>query len=286
MRMIFFASDKEHELKLAKAFKAGAELNSESVEICINGDNDASGAYDLAIINGVKNAWRAEHLKSAGVPFLFFDKGYNRKWNVKNPEWWRVAVNHHQPTRYLHLLSFDNKRARQQGWKAKPWRESGTHILLAGASAKYHQMYGLPDPTAWAEDVIQAVKQLSDRPIIYRPKPSWKEAKAVDGAEFKGRASYNIYDDLKGAHAMITHGSGACLEALLAGVPAVVLGPGITSTISSMSLDEIETPQLGAEQDRNRLLANLAHCQWSLDEIRKGLIWQSLRRMISAEHGL
>lgn len=287
MRIIFFISEKSHERSLASAFATGAKCQS-NIKVDISFDKNISRAadYDAACLIGVKMKKSVRQLFEMEKPFFYFDKGYNRQWDSNNPEWWRVAVNAHQPTEYLLQHSFTYQRAETQKWHPKPWRSAGKHILLAGGSAKYHEFYDLPDPTTWAVEVISKLKEWTDREILYRSKPSWKDAEAVAGAEFKGQAQDNIVNDLKDAHAMITHGSGACLEALLCGIPAIVLGPGITRDISSTTLAEIETPKLAEQHQVNRLLANLAYCQWSLKEINQGVMIPPLMKMLDAAHAL
>lgn len=268
---------KDYDLTLYEALEKG--LSTELFGA--NSFAELLGNCDLPVVVGVKSNDAIRFLKGKGQPFLYFDKPYNRKWQTTNPSWWRVSVSDHSPTEYLGNMRCSDRRARQQGWLAKCWRSKGDHILFAGASAKYSAVYGLPEPNAYAAQIIAELKKYTDRRIVYRAKPSWQGAEPVEGAEFVGRARYNITDDLKDCHAMVTHGSGACLEALLTGVPAIVTGPGISRSISSTDLAEIEEPRLASLECCQQILNNLAHCQWSLDEIRKGEMWESLRPIIS-----
>jgi hypothetical protein len=248
--------------------------------------DDIASGYDFLCVIGIKNADLIKRMRQAGQPFLYFDKGYNRRWHVTRPDWWRVAVNGHQPTAYLPRLCFDAERAISQGWRAKSWRQTGNHIVFAGSSAKYHDFYGLDEPNAYAKRIIGQLRKLTKRRIVYRPKPSWRQAVAIDGSQFVNRARHSIRDDLRDAHALVTHGSAACLEAMLCGVPSIVLGDAIGAPISSNVLDSISRPHLASPEERDQLLANLAHCQWSLTEIERGEMWDSLNVMIETAHAL
>lgn len=268
---------KNYELSLYEALQKGCKSE-------LFGAADFAGLIgncEFAVVVGVKNNEAIQFLKEKNQPFLYFDKPYNRKWGTTNPEWWRVSINDHSPADYLHTVNFSDQRARQQEWIARPWRESGEHVLIAGHSAKYSAVYNLPNPNDYAASVIATLKGYTSREILYRSKPSWPGAAAIEGAQFVGGARYRIEDDLKGAHAMVTHGSGACLEALLAGIPTIVEGPGIAAGISSRDLSEIENPRLAPMAECQQLLNNLAHFQWRLDEIRRGDIWRSLDSIIA-----
>lgn len=280
MRLAFVRpSSKACDARLITAVKRGFSGDVAVID-------DLMPGFHFICVIGIKNAELIMRMQRAGQPFLYFDKGYNRRWHVTRPEWWRVAVNAHQPTGYLSRLRFGAERAISQGWRAKSWRSSGSHIVFAGSSAKYHEFYGLQEPNAYAASIIDRLRKLTKRRIVYRPKPSWRHAVAIDGSQFVNQARHSIKDDLRGARALVTHGSAACLEAMLCGVPSIVLGDAIGAPISSSVLDSIGRPHLASPQERDQLLANLAHCQWSLTEIERGEMWDSLSVIIETAHAL
>lgn len=240
-------------------------------------------AYDAACVVGVKSLPLVEQLRAAGKPWIYFDKAYNRDW----PRWWRVSVCGHQPTDYLAAMECPGDRARAQGWEFSRWREvtPAGPVLFAGASLKYHRFCGLGDPTSYARDVVSGIKAQTRRPVIYRPKPSWSAAEPVEGARFswqKSKQPEGIARDLRGAHALVTHGSAAVLDAVLAGVPTVVLGHAVTRPISSTSLAEVDDPRLADAGEVRQLLANLAYCQWTVEEFGAGMAWPHILRALEA----
>ena len=81
------------------------------------------------------------------------------------------------------------------------------------------------------------------------------------------------------AHALVTHGSYISVDALLHGVPSIILGPMVTRPISSTSLAEIERPRLATDEERLQVLANFAWTQYTLPEIRKGWAWAQIKRL-------
>jgi len=57
-----------------------------------------------------------------------------------------------------------------------------------------------------------------------------------------------------------------CLDAVMHGIPVVVLGDGIAKPLSG-TLDEMYHY---TDDERDQLLNDIAYCQWTLDEIKSG----------------
>lgn len=276
MRVVFFHSDKDRERDLAHAFGAGVIAQGEEFEARPLGGAQDFARVDLACMVGVKSAelWRAA--RSAGARTLMLDKGYSRhRGPARTWEYWRISLDAHQPTGTTLLRPMPRDRLAMHPLK---WRKAraGNPIIIAGSSAKYHAFMGLPDPTAYAEGLIGTLKARTRRPIIYRPKPSWRDAEPIEGVQYSP-AHEALGALLAEAHALVTHGSNACLDAMLAGVPSVVLGDGVMASISSRSLDEIERPRMASKPDRVQLLANLAYHQWTEAEMAEGRAWGVIR---------
>lgn len=276
MRVVFFASDKPREQALAKAFLRGASFHRCHVEqrpLCAS--PDVRGADVIAMV-GVKSKTLFDLTLAAGAVPVMLDKGYvrTRRSGSRVWEYWRVAVGAHHPTEtslMRHKMNSDRWDA--LGLEVSPWRSRGNQIVIAGSSAKYHHFYGLPEPNDYYRDLAAQIRARSQRPIIYRPKPSFKDAQPIDGTEFSD-GNENILDALWGAHALVTHGSNACFEAALQGVPSIILGDGVAAPFSSRTLEDIENPIRGK---REQWFANLAYHQFTEREFRDGMAWQVMR---------
>lgn len=284
MRIVFFHSDKPRETLLANAFADGVRAHTDdSVRLQrLEPEVKIAEDADVVCMVGVKSRelfwahWRA------GIHTIYFDKGYTRQslaGPIKIWEYWRVAVDGHHPTPKLMSMSRPVDRINKLGIEIKPWRITGDQIVIAGSSAKYHDFYGLSDPTRYSEKVIGKLKRHTNRQIIYRPKPSWKEAVPINGSTFS-TSEQSIEEVLRGAHALVTHGSNACFEAVLLGVPCVVLGEAVAKPISSTELRDIERLKLATLEDRMQWLSNLAYCQWTLKELASGEAWNTIRPQI------
>lgn len=282
MRIAFLASSKARERLLADAFLKGASRHGHETQVIPLTEGEPQvGNYDVACFVGVKSRALYQAHGRAGIPCILMDKGYSRharQDGVRGWEFWRVAINAHQPTDRLGQdLPFD--RAASFGWEPKPWREHGKTIVIAGSSGKYHDFYGIRNPTLYWKRRIADLQGLEDFEIVYRPKPSWRDAVPIEGSRFSILPE-RLEDLLKSAHVLITHGSNCCFEAVLAGVPSIVLGEGVAKPISSTSLDDTLKPRLASDEERRQWLANLAFWQWSQPEMYSGAAWEFLGEQI------
>lgn len=267
MKIVFYASDKEREQLLAQSFASGCP-HPVIIEP-LNGvfHEDA----DIACMVGVKSNRLIKRCWDRGIQTLMFDKGYVRdKWPKG---YWRVSLNAHHPTdTTLHQYRYPSDRFEALGLTIKPWRKSGLQVVFAGSSAKYHEFNCLVDPTKYARRIVKRLNELTDKPIIYRPKPSWRDAVPIRGSHHSGPKE-PLQTVLNNAHCVITHGSNICFEAMLEGIPTIVLGNAVSRRIGSTKLEDVGEPLKGKRQ---QLLNNLAYHQWTLYEMEHGDMWDTI----------
>ncbi len=276
-------SDKGREVALAHALAAGARIHGHDVELRALGPSQRIGGCDLACMVGVKAKPLWEASRVAGARTLILDKGYSRHRDPDEPsswQYWRVSLDAHHPTETTLMQGIKPAdRFEALGIEVKRWRRAGMHVVFAGSSEKYHNFYDLPHPNTYAYKIVRGIAKRTKRAVIYRPKPSWRGAIAVPGATLS--TSKELLSDVLGyAHAMVTHGSNACFEAAVAGIPTIILGNAVMKPISSTSLDEIEAPRM---EKRARLLQNLAYHQWTLPEFQSGEAWETIEEWFNAE---
>lgn len=282
MKVTFWHSDKPRERVLADAFADGVRTARDEIELRSLQPTVEVANCDVAIMVGVKSRELFRAHWQAGVHTVMLDKGYVRRsldGPVKLWEYWRVAVDAHHPTAKLKKIARPFDRLEQLQLSLIGWRKSGTHIVLAGSSAKYHEFYGMKEPTSYANKVVRHLRQHTGRPIIYRPKPSWHDAVPIADTTFSD-GNQTIEQVLRGAHALITHGSNACWEAILAGIPCVVLGDAVAKPISTTEVEQIEDPLMVSPSVRWQWAANLAYCQWTMAEFASGQAWSVIRPQI------
>jgi hypothetical protein len=279
MKLVFYASDKPREQDLAANFLKGAARHGVKVEQRALCASPEIGKADAVAMVGVKSKRLFELTRAAGAVPIMLDKGYirTRRPGARVWEFWRASVGAHHPT-FTSLMAkkMPSDRLDALGIEWRPWRVRGFSIVVAGSSAKYHEFYGLPEPNIYYRDLVAELRERTKRPIIYRPKPSYRDAERIRGAEFSD-GNENIVDALAGAWALVTHGSNACFEAALLGIPSIILGEGIAAPISSTSLDDLDRPKMGK---RERWANNLAYHQWTESEMASGAAWETIGRQI------
>lgn len=272
------------EFVLADNFLAGAKSRGAEVSKVRKGDIKGPEGIDAdaVCLVGVKSLRLFQQMRRAGKHVIYFDKGYfrhrgkNRTW-----EYWRVCVNDHHPTLYMgnakHLPDRWNTIAKRRGVEPKPWRapDNCGPIVYAGSSEKYHAFAGLPEPTEYAAEIIKKLKDITTRQVIYRPKPTWYDAVPIKGSNFSPRTQ-SIQDVIPGAWCLLTNGSNASFDAILSGVPAVVLGNAIAKPISSQRLEDVVDPKIPTDEERDQWLANLAWCMFTEAEMKMGLAWDTI----------
>lgn len=269
----FYSNGSEQEEILFGAFTRGTAARGHA---CIRvGKDDPLCGLDAVVMFGVKSKDLWARTIAAGIVPVMLDKGYNRSRDRKMWRYTRISVGAHQPDLSGFKLKPDRIRSLPFPYIC-PVRKSGKHILLIGSSAKCHEFLDLPDPTEWATSVVAEIRKHTDRPIVYRPKQSWHDAVPIPGTTM----SYDhapIEKDIAKAWCSVTHSSGACVESVARGVPTLILGDAVTKPISSTDIAEIDDPECG---DRHWLLANVAHFQYTVQEISDGFMWNILERYL------
>jgi len=77
----------------------------------------------------------------------------------------------------------------------------------------------------------------------------------------------------KDCHAIVTHHSNVAIDGLFAGVPGFCFD-GAAKCMTLQDLSQIEKPI--RPPGRLQWLANVAWCQWDINEIRSGAMWRFL----------
>ncbi len=269
MKVSFWHSSKPYETNIAQAFIAGVNRLGDVGVLRSKFDTEMDG--DVAVMIGVKNLKLWKTARAAGLRTVLVDKGYFR--SLRH---YRVSADHHQPAAYLAAAKHGADRWNALRQEVKPWRLRPGAVLIAGSSEKYHEWYWLDHPTQYAKDIIE---RLRGRDLIYRPKWSWDGKCRISGAAFDNQR-IGLPNSLAKSAVVVTHGSGVCVDALVAGVPGIILGDGVTRSVSSTSLDDIDSPRVPDEQQRLQLLWNVAWSQFTLSEMTSGLAWRYLRGML------
>jgi hypothetical protein len=282
MKVTFLHAHNERDYLLGDAIKRGMERHGDQLEELDMPAEKTVLDTDFVAFIGLKRRDWFKYCKQTGQRIMYFDKGYYHREFEQRKDFlfWRISVDEQQPTKYIANAKHSPERWLSLGREMSPWREEKRkgHIIIANQSEKYHQFYDLVHPTQWVMEIVDELRKYTDRPIWYRPKPSWRNKTRIKGLRYCDMEPLSQL--FPGCHALITHGSYICIDALLNGIPTIALGNAVNRSISSTNLSEIEYPRLASEEERLQVMANLAWCQYTTKEWASGFAWQNVREFL------
>lgn len=237
--------------------------------------------HDAAVFYGLHGRLTAameEYSKDPKRHAVYIDLGYfGRRDGGKLFGFHKIAVDGRHPTPYFQNRPHDGKRWARFAHQhpIRPWRapSKDSPIILAGMGPKGAGAEGF-GACAWEMEAVKIIRRHTRRPIIYRPKPNWEDARPIPGTQFTRPDSVKLDDQLRGAHCIVSHHSNTNVEALLMGIPSFTV-EGIAVGMSKTDLSQIEDPYL--PEGREQWLHDLAYTQWSVQEMQDGIAWRYLR---------
>jgi len=181
-----------------------------------------------------------------------------------------------QPREIIHYETLEPRPTKKEN--------QGSYILFAGSSAKYHIFMGLEDPETYAKNVISELRKYTNRPVIYRPKPTWNGREPIPQTIYKGDSDIKYHELMNhDIHSVITHTSNAALEANFYGIPTLVLGDSIAKPVSSTELKDIENIYIPTLEEKESLGRSFSYFQYQMKEISTGLPWKKLKHILEGE---
>jgi hypothetical protein len=198
-------------------------------------------------------------------PWIYWDRGALRRvFATSLPPAENIAVSFYR----WHCNSFQMTKIRDvpdDRWKAlhyddvvQPWAKDGRHIVIAAPSrtyAKFHQCEN------WIADTIDALARVTDRQLVIRDKEHVR--------------TRPLQKDLAGAHALVTHGSIAAVEAVVLGCPVYVHADSAAALVGQTDLKKIEKP---IYPDRQPFFNALAYSQFNETEMTNGVLFSMLEK--------
>lgn len=200
----------------------------------------------------------AKAYERAGGRVVIAENGFlGRDW--QGGHWYAMARNFHNgggwtPTEPEHTPK-SQQRWTRIGTELQPWRRSGLEIVVLATRNIGPQ--GVREPHGWSHQIAAALAKRTSRPVRVRQHPGEK-------------ACVPLEDDLAGAYAVVTWGSGAALKALLMGIPVFYGFPkwiGASAGTLVTSTTDFEYPM---RSDRLSMFRQLAYAMWSVDELQTG----------------
>lgn len=216
---------------------------------------------DPVIIRGLTFRTAIKEMIRQSRDFYYVDNGYLG--NDLAKRWFRIIKNHVHDVR--DIKDRDRSRLDALTFSVQP-RSHGRTILLAPPSAKSFTIWDI-DQEIWIQDTLRQIRMHTDRPVVIREKRSRDERMKVD------TMTQALARDV---HCLVTYNSVAAVEAVMAGKPAICLGPNAAAVVSSTSLSEIENPLFPDADLREAWLRHLSYSQFSFTDMSDGTAWRIL----------
>ena len=167
-----------------------------------------------------------------------------------------------------------NILSRDIGLDIKDWKRDGEYILFLIQRDGGWSMKG-QSPVEWTRQKIEAVRKVSNLPIVLRPHPG----KIADlrpllrtGVTISDSTKIPIEHDLKRAKAAFVFNSSSGVASILEGVPLWVDDSGsVCWDVANYNIGDINYPKL---PDRSQWINDLAACHWTDQESRQGLVYK------------
>ena len=229
-----------------------------------------SGSFDTLVMMGIGGNSRHvyDSWLAAGKNIIFLDKGYTRGEHL------RVSINSFQPLAYFQAENKPSDRFEELKLQIKPYNQNHLRkfILLDGASNKYCLWHGLPHYYDWGVEMVKKIKEHSSLPIIYRPRPSHNEERAIPGTMLS--INKELEHDFERASIVVSHGGNIGFDAVLAGVPHFAIDETIARPVSNTDWNTLDTPMTIEDEVRHQWLCDVAYCQWKPIEFVSGVAWE------------
>lgn len=238
-----------------------ARAMSEGIQACGDRTTIVEMGKPMTGQIGVSYGWKHNAYLRKFRRFVYADLGY---W--QRDSYYRITANGWGSESYVRA-GLPASRFHALGLRIKPWH-SGDEIIIAGSSEKSAHQHGFKY-MEWEERTAHQLRGCGYR-VVYRPKPSDRNGRAMEGFELDKRP---LDEALASAHALVTHHSNTSIDALLAGVPVhCVTG---AAAAFSVPLEQIAKPP--RLDGREQFLYDVAWLQWTEAEMRSGQCWKHLK---------
>ena len=188
---------------------------------------------------------------------------------------WKVAIDGINRDANFGNGGNDSTRANQLGLKLKPWSLGGDRIIICGQHDKSNQWKDMQTMSTWLLDTIRQIRERTDMPIVWRPHPrcpvpgiehEYKNVRREQPIQVKD--TYDDFDfDCTGAYAVVNWSSNPATHAVMQGVPVFVGPSSLAYDVGNKDFTTIGMPK---RPDRTQWLNDIAHTEWTLEEIAEG----------------
>ncbi len=172
-----------------------------------------------------------------------------------------------------------NENSLPDRWEAggltlKSWRRRKGYVLIVGQTAKDYMSYGI-NVYQWAQEMIDAYRELGAKDIVYRPHPR-EPHPTLRGARIEAPP---LDKALAKASVAVMYNASPGVKAIIAGVPCVIMNEQSIAYPMAGHTPTLTPPK----PDREQWAYDLAYTQWTEAEIISGAVWEHLKGGINED---
>lgn len=229
-----------------------------------------------------------QYYRSRNIPVIVLEVGC-----VERMTFWKVGLNGvNRTAQWANDTDIDLNRWQRyivDTDRIKPWRPNPNgSILVCTQHELSEQWKGMPSMARWVIDTCLKIREHTNRHILIRHHPRFTTQILANTLPencdlYKPRKLDHTYDDfdfdesLNSAWCVVNHSSNPAVEAVMKGIPVFCSQDNLAYDVGSDDLSLIETPRM---PDRTEWSQKLIHTEWDLDEIRTGVPWKRLKKLI------
>lgn len=209
----------------------------------------------------------------------------------KEHEWHRYSLNTVYPDSGTYFFTDLDKTkwktfSQWHGVDVKPWRETGTHILILAQRPKGFNMF--TDQDDWLANTIETLRKHTQRPIMIRMHPGdgtrFKQIEKLQkryGDSISISEHEGIREALENCWCCVGYASTPNVVSAIEGVPVYVEEPtkSWAQDVCFTDLSQIENPPM---PDRSQWVHKIANIHWSNEEVISGKLWSAIKKYISS----
>jgi len=222
------------------------------------------------------------YAKENNIPVVVLEIGA-----IKRNETWKVGLNGINRAATW-CPPFDKDRAKRLGLELKPWKTDGQFVTICTQRPDSQQWEGKPSVELYVRECIDVIRaQLgAEQEIVIRPHPRdmitvWSFLEGMPNVYFNDPSrvanTYDSFDHLeifKRSKLIFNYSSGPSIQSVLEGIPTYCSEESLAWDVSIQDYLKLSNPP---KQDRQDWLNEIAHTEWTLEEIEKGTPWKYLR---------
>lgn len=263
MKAHLFLANGDHQHQHATWMTEGLKAHGVNVRTA-SSDDDVD--CDFCVVWGYRQIPMFEKAKEAGTPVLVLERGHLQpRMQETSMGWNGLAGLGVRPE----CQDLGERFKSKFGHYLKPWRRDGDYVLVMGQTNGDASLHGL-NFRNWAQAVCDAYRGEGHR-VVFRPHPLADQYAHPTGVEV--HQGLDLEQSFSGAKLCVTYTSTSAVEAVLAGIPTISCHDGSIArpvTAHGALADPIRP-------GRMMWAMRLAWCQFTIDEIRNGTAWQTMK---------